>query len=141
MNALKLALPLLCSAALVAGTTARADEAHETRTAKDFHKIALRGSVDLEVTEGPAYSVEVTAPSDVIQKIETRVEDDTLKIGLEQHWGFHISWHSQRMLVKVTLPELDEVAVNGSGDVKVDGLKGGHDFDVTVHGSGDVDVN
>ena len=140
MNALKLALPLLCSATLLAGT-ARADGVTETRPVKDFHKIALNGSVDLEVTEGADYHVEVIAPEKVIKDIETKVDDGTLQIGMKHHFGFHISWSSGKTLVRVSLPELDAVSVNGSGDVKATGLKGGHDFEVAVRGSGDVSVS
>src|ERR1700733_7871974 len=53
-----------------------------------FHAVNLEGSFDVYITQSATESVKVEAPSDVINRIMTVVEDGTLKI-----YNKHDSWH------------------------------------------------
>lgn len=107
----------------------------ETRTVDTFDSISLSGSIDVDAKVGPEISVEVEASPKVIGDIETVVEGGTLQVRLKR--GVHVN--TGRMLVRVTAPSLEGVAVSGSGDAQVEGLDEDA-FTVSISGSGDVEV-
>lgn len=112
-------------------------EASETRELGDFSKIELSGEANVVVTIGDPQSVIVRADDNLLADVETEVNDDTLEISepsltdLEPRAG---------LTVEVTVPELQEVEVSGSGDLSVDGVLG-ELFRVEVSGAGNVEAS
>jgi hypothetical protein len=104
----------------------------ESRAVASFSKIDLTGSPDVEVTVGPARSVAVTTDDNVLPIIETTVEGETLKIHSKRSYNTSLG-----VKVIITVPALDGVAVSGSGNMQVAGLKTG-EMDASVTGSGNV---
>jgi hypothetical protein len=104
----------------------------ETRSVASFSKIELSGSPDVEVAVGPAASVEVTADDNILPILETKVENDTLKIDSKGSYNTRLG-----VKVKITLPTLEGVSVSGSGAIHVTGLKAG-ELEAGVTGSGDI---
>jgi hypothetical protein len=123
------------AAIALAASSAFADTAEETRDVKAFTRVALQGSMDVEVKVGPKQSVRVVADDDVIEDLRTRVKGDTLKIYLEDRHYRRI----EKLEVYITVPTLEGVGVHGSGDMYVEDAKA-DEFDVDVHGSGDAVV-
>ena len=105
----------------------------ETRDLASFTEIDVDGSFDVFVTVGPAQSVKVTADADIIDRVVTEVDGDELTIKMKRG-----SYNNIRELrVDITVPSLTEAAMNGSGDIEVDGAKG-DSFELSVNGSGDA---
>jgi len=81
---------------------------------------------------GPAASVAVTTDDNILTNIVTTVEGQTLKIKTKHSYNTSLG-----VKVTITVPALNGVAVFGSGNIHVAGLKAG-DLEARVTGSGDV---
>lgn len=137
--------------------------AEEPRFLKGFERIQLMSSLDVKYAQADSFSVRVHAPKDVIKKVETTVENNTLKVGMKRGSSFiHIGGaSSDGVTVYVTSPDFLGISLMGSGDfmcvrpldtdtLSID-LKGSGDIyfkdvicdrvNVSVVGSGDVSVN
>jgi hypothetical protein len=107
----------------------------ESRAVASFSKIDLTGSPDVDVTVGPATSVELTADDNLLPLIETTVSGETLKIGSKRSYSTSLG-----VKVKITAPSLEALALSGSGDVQVKGLKAG-EMEARISGSGNITLN
>lgn len=99
-------------------------------------KIELNAPVDLEVRYGPQPGLVVRGEERLLQNIETVASGDTLRIGTR---GLLLR-HRQPLEVEVTLPTLEALSVDGSGDTRVNGFSGDR-IGVTLNGSGSVQFN
>lgn len=99
-----------------------------------FDKVAVGGSLDVEVRVGPAPSVRVIGPAEVLDRVAVEVKDGTLRIGAEKRW-YEWMRDDSGLKVVVTAPALSKVALGGSGRVTVDGPRG-PSFEGAVAGSG-----
>lgn len=132
-------LPLIaCSAGNA--ETGEAAEARGTGPARTydvagFTGVELRGSDDVDVRVGPAFSVRAQGPSDELDRLEIRRDGDTLRIGRKRgNWGWS---KGQGVKVFVTMPRISVAAVAGSGDMAVDRVDGDR-FEGAVAGSGNL---
>ena len=104
----------------------------EERDVRDFTRIETRGAVDIFVTVGESRKLSLTFDDNLIDLIETNVRGKTLKITSER------SYSSRRACkIEISVPQLEEVRVTGSGDVEIYNLSGDY-FEFTVSGSGDM---
>lgn len=133
---------LLLAAALASPDAARAHERPERgdgnkvtqrREVPAFLRIELRGPLDARVTEGQATSVAVTIDENLQQVVTTEVRGDTLVVDTER--GMHFRGPGE---VVVTLPELRGLAIEGSGDARVQGAEAARDVELEISGSGDI---
>lgn len=108
----------------------------EKRETEPFHAIISRGSMDVEVTLAPDLAVgklELRGDDNLLEFLRTEVVDGTLILNLEQG-----SYRTHKpMLIRVRTAQLVSLALEGSGDTKVEGLVG-PEFRVRLEGSGDV---
>jgi hypothetical protein len=127
---------LLISALLLA-TAAPAMAADMSFPVGAFQKIAASGSEDLIVTTGKAVSVTATGPQDRLDRLDVRVEENTLRIGHKKgNWS---SWNDDKVTIRVTLPALHGLRLSGSGDATAD-AGSGPDFGLSVSGSGNASI-
>ena len=105
----------------------------EQRDVEKFEELSLMGGMDAVVTIGDQQSVTIEADDNVLPIIETKVEDG--KLIVEPTEGYHAK---TQVKLTITVPQLKGVAINGSGDVDVNGLNGASSFAVAINGSGDV---
>ncbi|MBC7520647.1 MAG: DUF2807 domain-containing protein, partial [Sandarakinorhabdus sp.] len=129
---------LILSAGLaVLATACTASAAERSFPVTEFQRIAASGANDVVVTTGKAASVVATGPQDRLDRLDIRVEGDTLKI--EQKTSMGMTWGKGNVVIHVTTPALVGVALSGSGDFSAD--KGsGAAFSVSLSGSGDARV-
>lgn len=111
----------------------------EGREVSSFTKVKLMSSMDMDVTVGKDISVQVIAPDDLMDKIVTEVDGDTLKVHYEKHMKWDRDWNNKKVLIKVTMPSLEAAGLYGSGDLNVTGGKG-KELDLSLKGSGDVNM-
>jgi Putative auto-transporter adhesin, head GIN domain len=88
----------------------------ETRKLKDFKKLNVSGGFEVEVKKGNAFNVSVEADDNIIGDIETIVENDQLKIFLEN--GFN--YRDIHMKIFITAPFLEKINSAASADIKLD---------------------
>lgn len=108
--------------------------------AAGFTAVELRGSDDVEVHTGGAFSVRAEGPAAELDKLKIVKEGDTLRIGRVGesgfHWGGH---HHDSVKVFVTMPSIAEASIAGSGDMTVDKVDGAK-FSGSSAGSGGLAV-
>ena len=112
-------------------------EASETRELGSFTKISLSGEATVEVTIGDPQSVIVRTDDNLLADVETEVNADTLEVSEPSLTDLD---PTAGMVVEVTVPELGEVEVSGSGDLSVTGVEG-ELFRAEVSGAGTVEAS
>ena len=118
---------------LAACTLALPALAAETRNVSGFTRVDLAAPLDLEVRPGK-FSLTLETDSDLTPYIRTDVEGDRLRISLS---GWHGNFRGKQR-VKVTMPELRGVVIEGSGDVDIAGFNQQGMVELRIAGSGDV---
>jgi len=104
----------------------------QSRELGEFRRISNDGSVDLDVSIGPEQSVSVVADDNVAPQVETEVRDGELFISEHgSYWGLH------SLKVKIVVPELEALNLEGSGDAEITGVTG-PSLELSTHGSGDI---
>jgi hypothetical protein len=105
-----------------------------------FDKVALAGPHDVVVTVGPAHSVRAEGDRDSLDKLDIRVENGSLKVGMKKGMN-SFSWGNRtpKTTIFVSLPAIRSAAIAGSGDMKVDRVEG-NSFAGSIAGSGDLQV-
>ncbi|MEL6341428.1 MAG: head GIN domain-containing protein [Myxococcota bacterium] len=112
-----------------------------TQTVSPFNAIENSGPVDIEVQVDPdsdrAYEIELDAVEKIRDLVEIEVKSDTLTIEYKkQRWS---SWYTNdKAVLRVTVKQLTKVALRGSGDLRVEGMRGGP---LALSGSGSGDAN
>jgi len=98
--------------------------------------VDLSGPINLTLRQGPTAGLEVRGEQRLLANIDTSAENGTLRIGPR---GILLR-HRQPIEVMLTLPALETLGVNGSGDATVSGFAGER-LDLTLGGSGTMRFN
>lgn len=106
-----------------------------------FDAVGSAGSQDVIVTVGGQHSVRAEGDSRVLERLDIRVEDGTLKIGAKKgtNWSELLKGDRPKTRIFVTMPAIRSAAVAGSGDMRIDKVQGER-FEASIAGSGDIDV-
>jgi hypothetical protein len=111
------------------------DVTSQARSLAPFRSIAVNGSTDVAVTVGQPPAVTVEAQPNIAEVIRTTVEGDTLTVSTDRSYRTHA-----RTLVRISVPDLDGVKLDGSADATIDGVHGGSLL-LAIRGSGDFTVS
>lgn len=114
----------------------------EDRHLSGFHAVDAGGSFDVYITQGPAESVKVEAPDNIIDHIITEVDNGILKIYNKNDNGFHwgdLFGNHKKIAVYVIAKDLNAISVSGSGDVSF--REGIHTTSLKLRVSGSGDMN
>jgi hypothetical protein len=106
----------------------------QTRDVDAFTRLKAEDEVDVNLHVGESRHVRVRAGEKVIDDIRTDVRDGTLYVSYDGP-----SIREGRLLVEVSAPAVDALAITGAADVRVDGLAADA-FDIRVSGAGDVEA-
>jgi len=101
-----------------------------------FDAFDLNGSMDLEITEGNHFSVAAVGKPSVIDKLaeDSKVENETFVMDIDKCYKGDLT-------IKVTMPSLTKINIDGSGDVKTIGtFHNIKNLDLSVFGSGDMNL-
>jgi hypothetical protein len=104
-----------------------------------FDSVSLGGPYDVEVRVGPAHSVRAEGDAAEMERMEVLVERGDLKIRRRKDVGGISFGRTRPVTVYVTLPALEAASIGGSGDMKIDAVKGS-DFAASIGGSGDMRI-
>jgi len=103
-----------------------------------FESVTVQDGVNLIVTQGDVYSVEIMADDNVLELLEVEVtERGSLEVGLED-----FVWLSdaEPIMLHVTMPEVTTLSVEGSGGIESVGLIESERLILRIFGSGDISV-
>jgi hypothetical protein len=103
---------------------------------KAVAKVELTGPLNLTLRQGATPALEVRGEQRLLANIDTSIDGDVLRIGPR---GILLR-HRTPIEVTVTLPTLESLSVNGSGEHTVSGFAGDH-LDVALDGSGNMRFN
>jgi Putative auto-transporter adhesin, head GIN domain len=104
--------------------SSRSPSGSETREVGSFDSIEMRGAARLEIAIGKPESLQLEGRSASIERVETEVRHNTLYIESKPRDWF-MSNNRRRITVKITLPELESLDVEGGNDVRLTGFDGG----------------
>lgn len=117
---------LLLAAASISAQKTFNDPNVEVRNIKDFHAIRVSTGIELQLTQGDAEAVAVSAERlEDRDKIKTIVENGVLKIYFdyphEKWWKFNFdTWH-KKLKAYVSIKTIDGIHTSSGAIVKVDG--------------------
>jgi Putative auto-transporter adhesin, head GIN domain len=119
--------------AFLTATTIFAQKNTETRAIGSFDRIDISGGFQLiELKEGSEESVRIEASGVALDKIETDIVGNTLRIRMKRG-----SYNDTRIKMLVTYKQLDEVSNSGSSDIEALNTIKGPRFSLNSSGSGD----
>jgi hypothetical protein len=108
----------------------------DTRNVAEANRIKTRGSFDVEIVQGTSASVKIEADANLIPYIITANEDGMLVIRTKDNVGLQ---SNTKIKVYVTTPTVEEIALNGSGNVTADSkITGSDHLKLSISGSGDM---
>lgn len=110
----------------------------EERILANFTRLQTSISGAVYVSEGPVQQVKIEAQQNIIDIVETKVEDGILKLKLKSNTMIS---NSSNLKVYITIPKYREISVMGSGNVKADRGFNSNDIDLKVTGSGNIDMD
>lgn len=119
-----------CAFVIASGGTALA----EPRNLSGFTRVDASAGVDVEVTVGPGYSVDVSGPG--ADRIVTRLAGQSLIVERQRGWSW--GWgRSPRAEVRVTMPRVEALSASSGADLVVSGVNGG---DIALDASSGADL-
>jgi hypothetical protein len=112
----------------------------ETERGKmDFKALNTRGAVDVYISESSDMPVTVSGDENLIDFVETYVEDDVLHV----HFRKGYNYNSEKGL-KVMIPnngKINRINSSGSSDVYIEGCLTADNMSITTKGSSDIKGN
>jgi hypothetical protein len=116
--------------------TASGEKTTEARTLSAFTGIDTEGSSDIHIAYGAEFKVTLSGSNNLIPYFKTEVVGSTLHLGYK-----NVNVRRDDVQVYVTLPEINYISVNGSGDIDLSGQFPVLDrFEVFISGSGEVEA-
>jgi len=111
----------------------------EERNATNTDKIKSLGNFNIDIVQGSPSAVKVEADENLLPYILTENREGKLVIRARE--GYNLS-SNNKIKITVTTDRLDEVEVDGSGDVNGVGKFSGADhLKISIAGSGNINLN
>jgi hypothetical protein len=127
---------ILFASAVFALMSVNASAQGESRQVSGFNAVESAGPFNVHIKLDGNESVKVDADADVINDIETIVEDNTLRIRFKDREYRHHNIHKAEVYVEAK--SLESLVNSGSGGIKVDGVISAGNFKATLSGSGNI---
>lgn len=110
----------------------------EKRTTSDYDAIAVGGSFDVVLVKGTEGNITLKGEENIIPLIETEISGGTLKINYKKNTNVRTT---RRMVVTVTVTEIESIALGGSGNITSKTDLKSDDFSVSLGGSGNIELD
>lgn len=115
----------------------------ESREVGSFDAIEMKGAARLKIAIGEPESLEIEGPEEVVERLETSVDDGTLRIR-SQPRDWIGGGNDRNLTVRISVPRLEALRIEGGNDVDLRGFDGGStqidaEGAVNMHGQGRLD--
>ncbi len=110
----------------------------ENRDISGFREIKSDISGEVYLTSGPVYKVSIEAQQNIIDVIETVLNDNRLTIRVKNNTSVRAE---DKIIVRITSPNIKGIILSGSGNISADGTIATPDLYMKVSGSGDIYLN
>lgn len=110
----------------------------KTVTTQDYEGVKLVGSMDVHFVKGSEGNISVTTDDNLHEYIIIEVKGDNLIIKTEKNINLKTR---KGILVTVPFQEISRVSLVGSGDIDTKDVISSNDLDISITGSGDIDLD
>jgi len=100
-----------------------------------FDSFSISSSADVELTKGKQKIV-VVGQSNIIDLLNKDIKNGSWEIDFNKSVCY-----GKNFTVKITIPEIHKVSINGSGNVSSKSNFDGEELELSINGSGDVQLN
>lgn len=107
----------------------------------NFSELSLGISGTVYLRQGSDVKVEIECDDDIYDEIEFEMRGDKLVIKRERSWGWGNGWRRSEVDIYVTMRSIEALSVSGSGLIESKGLLETEDIDLSVSGSGDMELD
>jgi hypothetical protein len=115
----------------------KGDVIKQDRDAKDFKGINLSTSANVFVKQGTAYKVTVESQKNILDLVETVVENGILNIQFKTgSWNLRFD----KLNVYIETPSVSSLEISGSGDMTVESAFNSDDFSIDISGAGNIKI-
>lgn len=109
----------------------------DVRKPGTFDGVSSSGSNRVYISQGEEFHVELRGSSNLVSHFETKVRGNTLELGYK-----NASVSDDDIEVYITMPELEFLALTGSGEMSVRGdFPSKEKFNLRISGSGDIELH
>ncbi|MFK8104597.1 MAG: head GIN domain-containing protein [Saprospiraceae bacterium] len=105
-------------------------------TMSNFSSVGLSISADVILEHGASQKIVIKGQKNIIENIKTNVKNDAWEIDFKKNAA-----EFKNVTIYITLPELKNVAVSGSGSLTGKSLFRANKMKVAISGSGDISLN
>jgi hypothetical protein len=134
----KIAHSIFAVVLLMTATLTVSAQSEQNREVSGFSSLASAGPFDVHVKINGTESLKIKAGSEIINQIETVVDNGKLEIKFKHQFeGEHND--IGQIDVYVTAKSLSSLTNSGSGSIKVDGTVSGENVYLTLSGSGTIE--
>lgn len=131
---------VLLSLAIVTSSCANSlteERIKEERDVKNFTAIQLSVSADVYLTQADGYSFTIEGDKSSLDKVITEVRGNTLVIRTERT---NLRFFKSEIKIHITMPDIEGLAISGSGDIKTITPVVTGDLNLKISGSGDITI-
>ena len=119
-------------------TTLSGEIEKEKRDLSGFTGIELAVPAELFLSQGSEYSITIEADKNVLEIIETEVRGKDLRIKTERgRWN----WRNEKIKVYITMPEIENLSISGSGNIKSVTPVVSQSLATRISGSGNINIS
>ncbi|UCH51265.1 MAG: DUF2807 domain-containing protein [Chloroflexota bacterium] len=104
---------------------------------KDFKRIEAGSGFKLDIAKSDSYLVRITFDNNLLQYLDIKKKGDILHIGLEPKYNYSNCAHSAH----ITLPDLRELNLSGTSQVKIKGFQSSHAMRFELSGNSSININ
>ncbi len=112
----------------------------EKRSTSNYDQISLRGNMDVTLVAGNEGNITITAESNFMEYLITKVENDKLILKVKKGYNLRTS-RGKKIQITVPFKDLNAVGVSGSGDIVGKDVIKADNFKTAVSGSGDIELH
>ncbi len=107
----------------------------EARDVAGFNRIELSGRGNLLIDQSGDESLNIEAEDNIIDRIETVVEGNTLKIRFKREWSIRQLWPTKDINYHLTVADIEHIGISGSGYIETENIST-DELTIGINGSG-----
>lgn len=137
IGVISITLTIFVLIALSAFTSSDASLSRDVRNPGRFDGISLSIAAKVYIVQDSECRLDIQADDDDLDKIETIIKNGKLQIK-SKSWTANFKG---KVIIHITMPELKDLSVSGSGSIIADSGFDCHELDMSVTGSGSIKMN
>ena len=112
----------------------------ETRNVSAFDGIHVAGNYDVTLTKGTEGTLTLHGDQEDLDRIKTHVKNGNLVIE-QTKTSWLESWNSGQVKIHIPVEAISKISLSGSGSIYSRNELNSNEFDITLSGSGEIDLN